>query len=525
MANKTTDLNEIAQLRRMAEGILDGKEYFVGTIANRLDAVAKEYPHDQAILLMQASMKKRFEKDGSLSTISQREFQSLYDGVCGLGNLEVLRTEFNDLLISPVDNKVANYNENFIDTLRGDGEQREVVEPSLVSEFETIFKEPGEKLATASYIESGRKGVELELASMGFANPTVEVAAQNNDFVVYAAEISTRVGRVPFLIPAEVKLGSVLLPSVFVSGNEFLDFSKNNIVQHAHSTQGKKLATPNAVMQTLAKLKGKNDMQKTAFSNQFDSDYIPESPGLYAELVEEGPAHGEGLDFPQVEVPKPLQGITDDVVSETLIEAGLSFDRDIVLKAKKALAVELESMGFRPDTVKIASEYAEGIVLATSIVGKGGKKTIQVPIEIKGEKVLMPSTFTSGVVAKSFNEKNLRSFADERIGGEFDAFFSDKHHMNFNELYNIALKSAAFGNFVEVEECLAVIDEKFGSSFHKMAFEDLMGLVRVGFNSESEKPLDEIDEYIKQASEQLRDKESNVKLSSKLLYLYPEDDQ
>jgi hypothetical protein len=72
---------------------------------------------------------------------------------------------------------------------------------------------------------------------------------------------------------------------------------------------------------------------------------------------------------------------------------------------------------------------------------------------------------------------------------------------------------------------LAVIQDKFGPEFHKTAFGDLMELIRVGFNSVEESPVDAIDSYIKEAVTAASFKENNIKVSNSLMYLYPEDDR
>lgn len=528
MSEKTITMNDIAELGRAAEKLLNGKEFFIGTIADRLNKAASVYPHDQAIRTMEALIDKRFKQEGSLSIISQREFQELYNQVSGLGKAEAFKEELGDLLYDASVEKVAYYNEDHIKGLRGDGSMFDLVDQNKVSELSGIFENPEDSLGKSAFVESGRKGVRLELLSMGFDNPAVEVSAQDNNFVIFAAEVDTVSGRTPFLVPAEIKLGSVLLPSVFVSGNEFVDFTCENILRHASVVKGQKTATPNAVLETLNKLSNKVSNVKTASLEDEGKDAVAStslsSPGLYSELVEEPQA--PDFSFAQVDMPKQLEGLSNDFIRETLTEAGLSYNRDVVLNAKSMLSQELNGMGLTHDKVVIASEWQKGIIFATNIIGRNGKKTIEVPVEIVNEKVvLMPHSFASGTVVKAFNEENLVAFAHSKEEGGFDAFFSDKQEMTFNELYNESLRSAAFGDFVTVEENLAIIESRFGSQFHKMAFEDLMDLMRIGFNSDEKKPLDAIDAYIKEATTKIKDKEKQEKLSNSLLYLYPGDDR
>ena len=79
-------LDEFAKLAELAQSLLGGKEYLIGTIAQRLHKAASKYPHDQAIRSMQFVVDKRIDKEGGAVIISQKDFQDLYDQVSGLGN-------------------------------------------------------------------------------------------------------------------------------------------------------------------------------------------------------------------------------------------------------------------------------------------------------------------------------------------------------------------------------------------------------------------------------------------------------
>lgn len=523
MSMKPSDIQELAKLAELARSVLDGKEFLIGSVADRFHRAAAKYPHDQAIRAMQNVFDRRLAKEGSLVIVSQSDIQGLYDQVSNLGNAAKFEEELGDLLLENRRVSNASRNEAHINSIRDSGVSVELVDSETVAELAGVFSNPGEKVAQSKFVESGRKGVALELSSMGFLNPNVEIAVRNNDFVIYAAEVETRHGKVPFLIPAEIKMGSVLLPSVFVSGNEFLDLTVNNVKAHINKAIGGnvRLATPTTVLSTLTKLANKDDLVKVAASNGL-GDVMPEGAGYFREFVEEAPHELLSLQAEAVEMPKELRGLSESMIKETLLEAGLSFDRNVVLAAKAMLSNELRSCGIAHDKIAIASEYPSGIVLAVNIVGKGGKKGIEVPVEISNGHVLMPTTFVSGASAKNFDADTLKSFANASDGG-INAALSDKNDMSFKELYSATLNSASKGNFVDVEENLAVIANKFGPEFHKVAFTDLMQLVDIGFNQPVEKPLDEVEEYIKAAADNVRHKEADINMSKSLIYLYPKD--
>jgi hypothetical protein len=121
----------------------------------------------------------------------------------------------------------------------------------------------------------------------------------------------------------------------------------------------------------------------------------------------------------EVPLPKALKGLGESVIRETLVEAGLSYPRELVIAAKQLVANELKLANIIHDKIFVESEFTDGITIATNITGKGGKKRIEVPVEIANDKVLMPSGFTSGAMAGPFTEDSLKSFANKVDGADF----------------------------------------------------------------------------------------------------------
>lgn len=515
---------DLRKLRDMAESLLNGKGLFVSSVVDRVRTAASKYPHDQAIRTVQLAMEQKFKKEGSLSSISQKDFQSLYDQVSGFGNRTHFLEELGDLLLEDRVKKVANYNEEHVKGLRNHGDTLNIHDEQKSSELQGLWGEPDTAQIRSASAENGRRGLEIELNSLGFSQATVEVAAFDNNFVVFAAEVGTRSGRVPFLVPAEVRSGSVLMPSVFVAGDQFKDLTAANLRSHVNSNLTTiKHATPKAVINTLNKLVGNEatDISKQAFDNssvpmhgaEFYMDPIGRGDGSEDRLpIDDKMAH--------VPLPAALKGIGEDAIQETLVEAGLSYDRDTVLAAKQMVANELKLANISFDTIKIASEFDGGITVATNIRGKGGKKKIEVPVEIVNGSVLMPNSFISGPMVGSFDETGLGSFASKTEGAESDPFLNDKYAMTYPELHKLVLKKAAYGDFIEATDALSVINEKFGHEFHRFAHEDLLDLLKAGYGKE-EKPLTAMERFAEEAALKAKDKESQIKMSGNAMLFYP----
>lgn len=517
-SNNKSINDELNRLAKMAEEILRGQEFFVSAVLDRIQEAKVRMPHDQAIRSAEQILRNRFNKQGSLATISQAEFQNIYKDVGGLGNRTAFREYLGEYMLNDPSIRTAHYNEAHIAGLRDGQDSIDIVDPNLMEELGGLFG--SSKVSSKSFIDNGRRGLELELVSMGFKNSTVEVLDRTADFVVYATTIPSSYGNISAYIPAEIKAGSVLMPSVFVSGSNFVELNYHNLMAHAQMVaMGKRTASAHEILGALSKTA---DIGMPIVSIAGDDHIHLDTPNFYQTEIDNRP---QMLDFetPQVTMPKALEHLTENAITDTLIEAGLSFDRNIVVAAKQLVANEIRSMGIYLDKVSVASEFDGGIMICANIRGSGGTKTIEVPVEISAYgSILMPSVFSSGTHVDSFDQNKLQAFAGQKIEGIFDAAFSNKLGWDFKKLHNHALSCAAYGKFVEAEETLAVIAQHYGDEFHKIAFTDLVELLNVGVQEE-EKPLDVMEKYMKEASAKAADKENNIRMSSNLMYMYPND--
>lgn len=509
-------LAQVAELAAFAQEQLTGKEFFVSAVLDRVGQARSAFPHDQAFSTLEFMLEKRAKREGSLALISQAELDEIFTDVSSLGNRELFREELGDLLLTSAPEKVVANNEDLMTSRRSGGEELQLTDPSAADALYGLFDEQAVVAAKGGFVDNGRRGLELELESLGFGNPEVQVVARDQNFVIYAAAIDSTHGRISAYVPAEVKLGSVLMPSVFVSGRDFLDLTGQNLRVHAQGVAiGRKSAQPHEILKTLNALAGKQDEIQKAASTDETHIHLTQ-PELYGQQVDD---EVQLLETPKVAMPKELEHFTEGQMREILAEAGLSYDASLVSAVKLTVATELRTMGLQFGKVVIASEFPGGLLVAANIVGKGGTKTIEVPVEIVNGQVLAPSVFTSGPIAQPFDQASLRAFATGENNGQFNAAYSTKVGLSFKDLHGLMLRSAAYGNFVEVEEALAVIAEEYGAELHRVAHEDLLGLLNAGYGEEVSS--DATDRYLKEASERARDKENLIHVQSTAALLYP----
>lgn len=518
MVENNSSLRELIEL---AEKLTLGREFFTGQVVERLRQASEVYPYNQIIRAMELAFEGKLRKQGTSSIVSQKEIQECYDQVCGLGNKFQAREELKDLLLTSTAEVKANHeNLDHVLGLRGREEAFDYLPQEQVSELAgVLWNDPDHNVKKRSFLENGRRGIQIELESFGFSDAAVEVADHTEHFVIYTAEVDTPKGKFSFFIPAEIKAGSVLMPSVLVAGNEFLDLNPENIKLSSTNSSVKKSSSPKSIINTLNRLTNKATV--SASSAEFKAPLVGQE--FFAPQFTETKGHNI-IDVRAEAPPMPaaLAGLTESSIKETLLEAGLSYPRDIVLRAKQVLSNELKLAQVPHDKINIQSEFNGGIILATNVAGRGGKKKIEVPMEIKNNEVLLPSHFTSGVFAAPWEEKALKAFAARTDGADFDSVLNYKYDMSFKDLHKFALKKAAYGDFIEATEALTIINDKFGAEYHRIAHNDLMDLLKAGYQ-EDDKPLSALDKFVIEASRKAQDKENHIKINANSMLLYPKE--
>jgi hypothetical protein len=520
---------EARKLAMEADKLLKGKEYFLGDIVTRFQAAAKKFPHDQAIRNAEKILFSKMEKVGKAAIVDQSDVQFLYDNLGGLGNKEAFKQELGDLLLSSEIPKVANYNAEFIGGLRDSGDSLELVSKEHVEKIATIFgSDTPSKALAGTYIEKGKRGVVAEFEALGYPEANVEVAGHDQNFVIYAVELQGKKGRMTIAVPAEIRIGSVLLPSTFVSGNEFVDLNKENLQNWINNFDKiGKTAAPKAILDTLnrwIKKGSEESLEKMASDVSDVSDIMPHGQMFYMSHIGHTKEVSEPIDVKTAAVPLPdsLKGIGESIIGDILVEAGLSYPKNVVSSAKNVVSQVIKSAGYDHDRIVVEAEFDGGITFGTNLVC-GQRKKIEIPVEISGEQVLMPSAFVSGGYAGKFDPSGLKTFAARSEQTAFDAMLTHKADMSFAELHKLTLLKTSQGNMIEATETLDLINQKFGHGYHKIAHDDMMGLLRAGYSA-PEKPLSAMEVYAKQAEKAAKARSEMIKVDSSARFLYPSFD-
>lgn len=509
---------DLAQLLSLANQVLAGKEYFVSTILGRLDDAAGALPHDAAIRTAQLTLQKRLKKEGSLSTITQRQFQSLYDDICALGNKTAFRELLGDLLITAAPAAVAHYNSDFTASCRDSDNVINLADDNLVGEFSSLWG--NSEVVGDNVLANGKDSLKLHFASLGFGSSTAEVVGRTDNFIMFSVQADSPIGRFTTYVPVEVRSGSCLMPSVFASDSGFVELNKDNLLSHARGVHDGtiKQASPQKLLAGLAAVAAV-ERQDIVVKTAGGDDVMISAPTLYQTINDNISAVDDGA---YTDLPQSLTGMVTTDLRDALVEAGLTYGKDVVITAKTIVSDNVRRAGIRIERLAVDSEFDGGLVISASIVGSGGKKTMQVPIEVIAGQVLMPSVFTSGTAIESFDAKSLSRFASASDVGVFNAAFSNKAGWTYKDLYTHVLTNASYGNFVEAEDAMSVIAEQYGPELHKAAFTDLTDILSNAADSGTRSPT-KIEQMIAEAGDRARNMEDRVKMSSTLMYLIPED--
>jgi hypothetical protein len=488
------DQNQIKQIRLAAEAILAGQDCLVASVVARLDEVGNR-THDGAVTTLKRILDKR-----QSPLITQAEFSGLWEKVAGLGNPELFREEFGDLLVgerAAPDRELRDHSV-FVGGIRDSGEILPIGDATKTAELEAAFNGK----TSVRFLQAGRDGIQADLLDAGFKGAKVEIAASNGRFVVFAAAVDGAAGPAKFLLPAEIRNNNVLLPSVFYT-NRFADLTQDNLRKWAASGEAG-TGDPVALLDTLASLAGEsaepsdwNTVTASGYSSGFD---LPVETSSEITDVGFAPVTAELLDaVPDLE--------------QVLLENGVAAGPKAVAAARTMLSGEFVAASLRHDQIKIEAGLENGFVLGTHIYGPAGRQHISVPVEVVGQAPLFPSVFQAGNQAFAFTEANLKAVA-AADNANFNAGLTSLASMGFRDLYAGAMKCASMGQHGAAEEYMAAIQQTCGDDYYRAAFQDMVELLKQA--SQSADGATDLDRYYAKFEAEAAERDRDVKMQQNL---------
>jgi hypothetical protein len=492
-----TDLNEIQELRKMAEAWLDKQDMLLTDVISRLDVVGMKY-HDGAVSTLRRVLSKRAQ--GNALLISKSEFSHMWGEVAGLGNPEMFREELGDMLVdaaSPLKER-GDYS-NLMGGLRDSGESLPLADPAHVAALEHALVSG---VVGNRFVDAGRNSIQADLVDAGFQSVGVHLAAVDSNFAIFAAEVDGRGGRKAFFLPAEIRKGSLLLPSVFY-GNKYSELTQQNLqswVDSLEQSDGNPVLILNQLNNLVdAPTVASSDWSGVTLNSSVIVDMpVTTSPVLVAEQVKFEQSFDlmqhAGVDFEQI-----------------LLESAIKQTPEVIAMAKGAISREIAIAGLRHDAMKIVGALDNGFTLGMHIQGRASKQYITVPIEVNASgSPILPAVFHVGDEVRTFDESTLRGVTNADLSSlQVDA--TTLQNMTFRELHKSVMTATASGAYRSAEECLAAIEARFGEEYHRAAMEDMVAVIHSATSPTVSKS--EFDTYLEKFESEAADRDRDIKMS------------
>lgn len=480
-------MTQISELKRQAEALLRqmgrGKEYIIGHVAERLMKAADDNAQDTVIRAVAHVIERRSRQDPT-RLISQAEIEEAYQSLVGLNASGTrFREVCGDLLLSETPKGVEpgkQYAEAHRDPMV---EGIEEIDPALRQGLGAIFDGPSDAW-DARTAGPAQDKVAMELRSMGH-QPRLRAVGGNARYVVIAADFGTNRGAVTVHIPVEASGNR--LPSVFVAGDRLAPLTPANLTAHLEASAGHTGAPPSipALLASLDALTGNLKKQASVEDVSSLASKLPvgngseglSGPATYASMPE-GPGIGE-VEVPRTPVPEPLRAIASDI-EESAVEAGCGYPQASVRLAKRMLYAELAGMGFRGAQVRICGSASDSLICEAVLDTPKGKVAIEVPIEMRENRPLMPTLFAQGDFCDDFSEASIKRFVARDPDTVPTSVRRDSPMMikSVAELKDVMIKAVARQDYGVCEEILEAVSARFGHEEHLKAFKAYQHLLR-----------------------------------------------
>jgi len=439
-------------LKKQAESALRslevGKEYPSDYVLNRLDSAWDLNQKDQVIGNIRNVISKIASKQ---SFISQKEITGVYDKFNNIsGGSTAFRDELGDLLLSGYGKLPEPKRSEMSKTAADMSKPVTLSGTSPLSDAFSVLFSFGSNDDSGAYnknlVKKAERLVTLELNAMGIKPDMVKTVTGNEHYILCNAYYKNPDFTTSYVsIPVQVSDGAVGIPSEVVSEGSLVKLNKEN------------------VLVTL----------KTAQKKQKDTNI-----SKYADLRQ-----SDTLVTPSVTAPAALKEKFD--ISEEILLASAKYSSNQIKLAHSVVATEVASWGARAQ-VKFAGVSKSGMTFLVKTATSAGERSFAVPVEMSGEKVLMPSEFASGTTKYDFSTAGYSNFlagAKTSITATFSRDSDDLGKLSYAQLLDVIIDGVAKKDYKASEDALSTIGSKFGPERFKMALEDFQKMIKTASQS------------------------------------------
>lgn len=491
--NNELDINQLlkaAETMMRADSV--GQEFMLGDVYRQTRAAYERFPEDTVIGQVAFTIEKMADNASPGTTISQAEISSIHNDLVRLSGSSKFRDVLGHLL--PQERtEFSSKNNNYVDMNRIDSDSsgltnEDLANQELVGVLQSVFDGSMNKLKAfdSDKAAQGKEYVKIELESLGYNKPNIEVIGGDTSTLVFAAHLDTRNGIVSVAIP--INLGSdggMLLPSTFVADDHLESLAGNNLQYFVDKKgEARDFSMPSAtdVLSAVGIISGKSDISENEMTNVSslfgEADQVAvTSPELFLDRKYEDSVVDIDTTV-NVEMPKELAHLAKDF-EDSVVEASSVYGKDAVRNGKGMVLAELKSAGFNQAQVRFGSDGDQSVFYTATIPTSAGPVDINVQVDMGVTAAntfapMFPRHFSHNGKVEEFIPSTLQRFAADMPTGKsgsklYQAAFA---YMTLPELKDQMLSSVAQDDFVAAEAALNQISDTFSEEDHKNAFAD-----------------------------------------------------
>lgn len=459
------------EAHQMAENVIADslKVFNVVQILPRFEAAINELRHDYVIGHIYEILKKKATDIDSVVTAS--DFQKWYGELIGLNPNSEFRVLFADLLPNRVDDirgNAANIRHEYYDSFR-DLTQKSTIEESVI-ETKTAEDTTGslsDDLLMLSLnfgsdiMDRGLEVVKTELKSFGGENIKASVRCGNQNYLLYTVNFENKGISVEAGVPVEVKDNLVLLPELLTANGRTYSFDRKGIDTLINDVENIRTKRARDKFSDVRINEGRDDISRSLKAEEDSNIEVDEFDTI----------------IPQVNLPDELLDV-EAIMIDAVLQKESKFDNTVVQNGRGVLSNELKALGYKEHSISFTGDYKNGCVYKVSLLDGKKKIAIQVPMEIRQNKALIPGVFLAADVKLGdpqsklydFNTNGFQKFASDNV--EFiDEIRYDAGllNMSLNELNKIIHAATLKSEHAIAREALNLIQDKFGAESHAIA--------------------------------------------------------
>lgn len=440
-------------LKKQAEKALRtieiGREFPSNYIVDRFNTAWDRNQKDQVLGNMRSVIVKVASKKDSFS---QAEITNLYDKFSNIsGGGSAFREELGDLLMEGYGKIAQPVRGDLSKTAADMSKAVSTSEKSALSDAFSVLFSFGSNDDSGSFNKNLTKKAErlvvLELNSLGIRPELVRTITNNEHFILcnaYYRNPDLTTSHVS--IPVQISGGNAVIPDQVVSGGGLIKLNKENILVEL------KVAQKTNKDSNISKY---SDLRQTA-----------------------------SLSTPTVKAPAALN--EKFALSDEMILASGRFSQDQIRLASSVVSTEVSSWGARAQ-VKFAGTNNRGLSFLVKTATSVGEKSFIVPVQMNGNRVVMPSEFIANSEKFDFSTRGYSSFlSGSKVTTASSAFSRDSDELgrlSYPQLMDVVIDGVAKKDYKGSEDALSAIGSKFGPERFKIALDDFQKLIKTASQS------------------------------------------